>query len=275
MASASALLPNISCPAIDPSWRMQKGGQSVNNTIAPVFVRGRQLSGRKQLPLTPVPKAIPRTAHRGQSVRAQSTAGVATREGASTKLEKKPLTLPEEQLIELAKNVLNADTGLDDPSLLADDFYFAAPVIYLKKNEFLQARRGFNVKNAFPDLEPNAFNFSVDPYEPNRVWFFTRARATHTGVLKFGSTVEPTYKRVESPPEVSSITFNDEGKATRLTAGYVVDRRTGNTGGLGALFGILYAIGAAPPIPEFQPYERSWQFALFSKIQGLMGSFRK
>jgi hypothetical protein len=40
--------------------------------------------------------------------------------------------------------------GLEDPSLLAEDFVFAAPVIYLKKQEFIGALARFKVKDAFP-----------------------------------------------------------------------------------------------------------------------------
>ena len=36
--------------------------------------------------------------------------------------------------------------------------------------------------------------------------------------------------------------------------GYVMDRRQGNTGGLGGLLGPFYAIGKPLPFPEAQPY---------------------
>ena len=41
--------------------------------------------------------------------------------------------------------------------------------------------------------------------------------------------------------------FNSAGEATQLTVGYVMDRQLGNTGGLGGVFGILYAIGYGLP----------------------------
>jgi len=37
--------------------------------------------------------------------------------------------------------------------------------------------------------------------------------------------------------------FNDNGECTQLTVGYVMDKQLGNTGGLGGVYGILYAIG--------------------------------
>ncbi len=36
-----------------------------------------------------------------------------------------------------------------------------------------------------------------------------------------------------------------------------MDKETGNTGGLGGVFGLFYAIGYALPFPEAQPYEPS------------------
>ena len=60
------------------------------------------------------------------------------------------------------------------------------------------------VKEAFPDLADNSW-FQVDPLEPNRVWFFSRASGTQTGALNFGKPIAPTGKRVESPPQVSKL----------------------------------------------------------------------
>ena len=44
--------------------------------------------------------------------------------------------------------------------------------------------------------------------------------------------------KVTSATEASSVKLTREGQITKFTTGYVVDR-TGNTGGLGAMFGIL------------------------------------
>ena len=50
---------------------------------------------------------------------------------------------------------------------------------------------------------------------------------------------------------------------TKFTTGYVADRTQGNSGGLSALFGILYAIGKPLPFPEAQPYKPSLRFRFF------------
>jgi len=50
---------------------------------------------------------------------------------------------------------------------------------------------------------------------------------------------------------------------------YVVDKSIGNSGGMGGLFGPLYAIGKAFPFPEAQPYKKSWQYTAFGKFGAL------
>jgi len=47
-----------------------------------------------------------------------------------------------------------------------------------------------------------------------------------------------------------SLTFNEQGLITKLTGGYVLDRTCGDTGGLGGIFGLLYAFGAPVAFPE-------------------------
>ena len=53
----------------------------------------------------------------------------------------------------------------------------------------------FNLDSAFPNMDSHAYDFRVDHYEPNRVWFTIRNTGTHTGPLKFlGRTIQPTGK---------------------------------------------------------------------------------
>lgn len=44
-----------------------------------------------------------------------------------------------------------------------------------------------------------------------------------------------------------------------FTMGYVMDRRLGNTGGLGGAFGFFWGIGCPLPYPEGKPWSSSWQ----------------
>lgn len=59
--------------------------------------------------------------------------------------------LPEARLIALAQQLVEKEQGVQDPSLLADDFVFLAPIVGpLSKEKFLEAFANFNLKKAFP-----------------------------------------------------------------------------------------------------------------------------
>ena len=131
-------------------------------------------------------------------------------------------------LIKKAKAVLAAEfgtrAGSDPDALLSDDFQFVAPIVGpLCKREFLAAFGSFKVKDAFPDLSDNSW-FQVDPLEPNRVWFISRAVGTHTGPLNFGAPIAPTGRRVESPPQAQSMLFDESGRVYTLTVGCILPR---------------------------------------------------
>ena len=56
---------------------------------------------------------------------------------------------------------------------------------------------------------------------------------------------------------------------------YTVDRRQGNTGGLGGAFAFFYGVGRALPIPEMRPYKPSKRFRLFQFLGKLQSKFSK
>lgn len=104
--------------------------------------------------------------------------------------------------------------------------------------------------------------------EPNRVWWFSRVTATHTGPLRFGgSIIKGEGKQIRMPPQASSMLFDESGRVYTLTVGYTMDKRIGNTNGLGAVLGILKAVGKALPFPEGQAlYNPSLRFEAFERI---------
>lgn len=176
--------------------------------------------------------------------------------------------LKEAELIDLCKKVVEANFGTKTPDLLADDFKFRFPVVELDKDEFIKAFGSFKLEQAFPDMKTTFYGFRVDPFQPGRVWFDTRSEGTNTG--RFGGPfafIKPTFKTVRTPPQVLSMTFSPEGKLQKFTGGYVVDKNMGNTGGLGGIFGIMYAIGHPLPFPEAQPYVMSWRFWLANRMR--------
>ena len=61
--------------------------------------------------------------------------------------------------------------------------------------DYVKAVRSFKLKDAFPNMESHPYDWRVDKYEPQRVWFTIRNTATHTGPLHFaGATYKATGK---------------------------------------------------------------------------------
>ena len=89
-----------------------------------------------------------------------------------------------------------------------------------------------------------------------------RGRGTNTGPLP-PFAPQATGKQLVNPPQVCSLTFDKAGLVTRYTIGYVVDRQVGTTGGLGGLYGVLYAIGRPLAVSRGPPWRKSPQYALF------------
>eukprot|EP00471_Norrisiella_sphaerica_P001895 CAMPEP_0184478882 /NCGR_PEP_ID=MMETSP0113_2-20130426/776_1 /TAXON_ID=91329 /ORGANISM="Norrisiella sphaerica, Strain BC52" /LENGTH=286 /DNA_ID=CAMNT_0026856813 /DNA_START=113 /DNA_END=973 /DNA_ORIENTATION=+ len=193
-------------------------------------------------------------------------------------LSKSNFPVKAETLIANAKKICATKFGTEDPTLLAEDFQFIFPVVGpLDKTEFVKAFSGFKTEVAFPDAKANFFNFNVDPTEPNRVWFMSRAEQVHSGPLNFGGRVIPaTNKTVYSPPQAMSFSFDRSGKCYKMTGGYPVDRTAGNTGGLGGLFGVLHAVGQTLPFPEGKPWKPSPQWeALYRRVPQIANEWKR
>lgn len=173
-------------------------------------------------------------------------------------------------MVQLAKAFLVS--LFSDPAVvksrMASDFRFVAPVVPavgsgLSADELCTALGQFDILEAVPDLDPQQYGFRTDPFEPSRVWFTARGRGTMTGTLAGG--LPPTGRSYEGPPQMSSLTFNTAGEVTKMTIGYVIDKEVGTSGGLGGIFGILYAIGYGLPFPEAQPWRPSPLYVLLTK----------
>jgi len=197
--------------------------------------------------------------------------GLLDEEKAGTR--KTAVALSEEELINLTKQFLNVQFGgafgsnpkqLTFMDVAAPDFQFVAPVVGpLSREAFSEAFGSFKLGEAFPDGEPNYYNFHQDPFQPNRIFFATKFIGTNTGTI--AGLLPATNKRVESPPQVQSCTFNNKGEVTKYTIGYVMDKEVGNTGGLGGAYGIFYAIGYGLPFPEGQPWTPSPGYFLLTR----------
>lgn len=184
-----------------------------------------------------------------------------------------PALSPHEMIL-IAKRFLASKGGLGgDPSFLSPSFTFEGPVVGpLGKEEFVDAIGSVDFATAFPDFQSEFYGFHVDPFEGDRVWYTARGRGKNTGpLLPFVPETSGTGRAVTNPPQVCSITIDHStGLITKYTIGYVVDRTVGNTGGLGGLYGILYALGRPLPFPEANPWQKSIQYDIFQKVGGLL-----
>ena len=64
------------------------------------------------------------------------------------------------------------------------------------------------------------------------------------------------------------VDFDANGMITEIGF-YTVDRRYGNTGGLGGAFGYFYGVGKPLPIPECQPFKPSFRFRFLNALAKL------
>jgi len=157
------------------------------------------------------------------------------------------------QLIEHVKEFVETGTGFGTPprpELISEDFVFRGPIIGpLCKADYIKTLNTNRVHEAFPDLASGAFGYTIDPKEPQRVWFFTRFTGTNTGPIRLGNFVQvpPTGGEVEGAPEVNSVLLDENKKVKLFTVGYNVDRDAGTSGGVGALFGLLNSCGIPMP----------------------------
>lgn len=106
--------------------------------------------------------------------------------------------------------------------------------------------QGFKIEDAYPDFKAETFGFSIDPNNPYRCLFFERYSGTNLGSIKLGPLSLPaTGNFVEPPMHATSVTWNPEGKIKYLSISPPVDRFEGNTGGAGAIFGLLVGAGVS------------------------------
>merc|ERR1711963_414674 len=130
----------------------------------------------------------------------------------------------------------------DGGDCLAEDFEFCAAVVGpLNKKQYLNALQNFDLEESF-DIQGNVYGFTVDPMQPGRVWFFNRANAKHVNTF-LGA--KPTEKIIKLPPQINFFQFDRLGKV-REYGFYTIDRRQGNTGGLGGAYGYMYGVGRSP-----------------------------
>lgn len=217
----------------------------------------------KPLTMTPLPDT--NIATPTESTDATSPSGIVGILDTDAAYAKSTFPIKADDLIKRTKEILSSEISLgtkDGGTCLADDFEFCAAVVGpIGKDEYLDALGSFKLEDSF-DIQSNFYGFYVDPLQTNRVWFFSRSEAKHVG--KFAGK-EATGKELQLPPQCFHIDFNESGLLKELGF-YTVDRRQGNTGGLGGVFGYFYGIGKALPFPECQPFKPSYRLKALQVI---------
>ena len=136
-------------------------------------------------------------------------------------------------------------------SLMADDFvWFGEVVGPLNKQDYIGTVSLFKVYEGFPDLKMHLSEFTRDPVEENRYWAILRLEGTHTQPQDPGTGAppyKPTNNKLDVGPQCISVTFDADGRVSRYTGGYVVDRTQGKTGMLGAMFAVTKTVGGFVP----------------------------
>merc|ERR1719231_1363516 len=121
--------------------------------------------------------------------------------------------IDEAALIRSSKKFLFNGQGVEKPDMLAADFVFMGPFVGgkggLPKAEYLKAVGGFDIKAAFPDLNPRFPHFRADPLDAGRIWFTSQASGTDNGEGFLGN--EPTGKSFSTPPQACSLKFDESG----------------------------------------------------------------
>ena len=210
------------------------------------------------------------------STRSVGKAGIRILDEEAT-LAQSSFPISPDDLILRCHEVIAADLGTQNPeTYLSPEFECIGPTDGpLGRTQYAESTGPIlkAIRDAFPDVTTNYYNFHVDPFEPNRVWYTTRAVGTMTGTLELpngGGTFEANQKTIIQAPQATSMTFNEDGLVTELTAGFVIDRRYGNTKGLSAVYAVFAHVGLQLPFPESKPFKPSFRMRLFQNLIALM-----
>ena len=160
------------------------------------------------------------------------------------------------ELVSVVKTFAASNLGAANPSLLSDDFVCSGPDFVVGRKDSYVAgltKETQVFQAALPDFDLRPYGFMVDETRPDTVWFKIRPRGTATGPFAYkGEVYAPNDQTVELPIQQLSVTVRG-GKVSRVTAGYSVDKQSGNTGGLMGPQGVLYALGEKPSPFSYLP----------------------
>lgn len=159
----------------------------------------------------------------------------------TTALEYPDDVTPDFDVLESAVAFASARDYDDVADMYASDYVFRGSIVGpITSEDVKQTQQGFRILDSYPDIETRPFGFTIDPDNPFRAYYFERWEGTNTGDLQIGSIkMKATNKAVKMPTHVMSLHFNKFGKVRYACLSPPLDRFEGNTGGAGAVFGLL------------------------------------
>jgi len=131
----------------------------------------------------------------------------------------------------------------------ADDYIFRGQIVGpFNRKDLITTNTALKIPEGFPDLDRQAFGFSIDPENPFRVLYFERWYATHTAEIKLDNGLKIPGPQVTGRRSVCAafpllVVWNPEGKIVYEALTTSVDRFEGNTNGKVAAFGLLETAG--------------------------------
>jgi hypothetical protein len=159
--------------------------------------------------------------------------------------------------LNVVRSFVNSNFGLSNPDIIDEDFDFVFRSRSFSKTEYLNAfaKETSALLRASPNFDYRFYNFITDESKPdlNSISFKIRPIGKLTGPFSFkGDVYLPNQKTVELPIQQFSATIANN-KIVKLNYGPVVDKLSGNTGGLSGPYGLLYALGEAPSELKYLP----------------------
>lgn len=172
----------------------------------------------------------------------------------------------------LAKSIefANCKTFDEIGDFFAEDYVFRGPIIGpITSDDVRNAQEGFNIQNAYPNLETRPFGFTIDPDNAFRCYWFERWEGTNTEGVKLGPMdLPPTNNDIKLPTHIMSANWTPEGKIKYACLSNPLDRFEGTTNGAGAVFGLLVGAGVQSGNVSVGSSALRFQQRLFHAIGG-------
>lgn len=151
-----------------------------------------------------------------------------------------------------------------------DEYVFRGSIVGpITGEEVKRTQKGFQITDAYPDLETRSFGFTIDPDNPYRCYYMERWEGTNTGPLQIGpTTFPPTNNEVQLPTHVMSLNWTPEGKVIYACLSSPLDRWEGTTQGYGAIFGLLTGGGLKFGSISIGDFVLRFQQRFFQEIGG-------